>query len=152
MSQLKLGTLGKEADFEGPLPIVDAEEQMRAVLSKLKDHCASLEPLDDQSTFRMIMEVDEGPRLGPDNEQQGKDVSNTITDDRCCTGEDATNMIKIRSVKAGSLVFDLWYEVAQMPPQLSICTPSQPLAFAGAPRSLSDLYSTFPSTQMGFDD
>jgi hypothetical protein len=149
MSKLKPGTMGEEADFETPFPLVDAEEQMRAVLSKLKYHCDSLEPLDDQSTFRMIMEVDEGPTLGPNNEQHGKDISNTITDDTYCTGEDATNMVKIRSVEAGRLVFDLWYEAAQVPPQLCTYVPSQPLASDGAPSSPSDLYGTFPSTQVG---
>jgi hypothetical protein len=96
-----------------------------------------------------IMEVDEGPTLGPDNEQHGKDISNTITDDTYCTGEDATNMVKIRSVEAGRLVFDLWYEAAQVPPQLCTYVPSQPLASDGAPSSPSDLYGTFPSTQVG---
>lgn len=152
MSILKSGTIGEKADFETPFPLVDAEEQMRAVLSKLKYHCASLEPLDDQSTFRMVMEVDEGPMQGPDNEQHGKDISNTITDDTYCTGEDATNMVKIRSVEAGRLVFDLWYEAAQVPTQQCTYVPSQPLTSDGAPSSPSDLYGTFPSTRVGYID
>ena len=39
MSKLKPGTVGEKADFETPIPLVDAEEQMRAVLSKLEAHC-----------------------------------------------------------------------------------------------------------------
>lgn len=31
--------MGEEADFETPFLLVDAEEQMRAVLSKLEAHC-----------------------------------------------------------------------------------------------------------------
>jgi mitotic spindle assembly checkpoint protein MAD2B len=50
MSKLKPGTMGEEVDFETPFPLVDAEEQMRAVLSKLEAHCTSLEPLNDPRT------------------------------------------------------------------------------------------------------
>lgn len=53
---------------------MDAEEQMRAALDKFKDHCALLEPLDIQTTFRIIVEVDEDSTPGLDNEQRGKDI------------------------------------------------------------------------------
>lgn len=132
------------------MPQVDAEEQMRAVLSKLKDHCALLEPLNDQTTFRMIMEVDEDSMFGSKIEQRNEDISNTSMDDQCCTGEHATNMVKIRSVKAGRLAFDLLYEHAETPLRLPTNTPSQPLASNESPSSPSDLYGT-PPTQMGLD-
>lgn len=91
-----------EADFETPLPLVDGEEQMRAVLSKLRDHCTSLEPLIDSRTFRMIMEVDDGSRFSSDN---GK-VPNTHADDGSCTKDHAVNMVKIRSLEAGRVVIN----------------------------------------------
>lgn len=140
--------VGKEFDS---LPQVHAEEQMRAALSKLKDHCAWLEPLDAQTTFRIIMEVDEDSTPGIDNGQRGKDIPDLSQDGRCCFKEHATKMVMIRGVKAGRLAFDLWYEPAQTTPQSSIYTSSQPLASSGAPSSLSNLYVT-PLAQMELGD
>jgi hypothetical protein len=94
MSVAGIRIIGEDDSFEAPLPLVDAEEQMRAVLSKLKDHCASLKPLNDQSTFRMIMEIDEDPTFDSDNEQQEKATPNAHADDECCAGEYATNMVR----------------------------------------------------------
>jgi hypothetical protein len=94
MSKLKPGTLGEEAHFENPFPLVDAEEQMRAVLSKLKAHCTSLEPLNDPRTFRMIMEVDDGSKFSSDNGR----VPDTHADNDSCTKDHAVNMVKNRSV------------------------------------------------------
>lgn len=99
----------------------------------------------------MITEMDEDPTFASDNEQQEKATIKTPTNDKCYTGEHATNMVKIRSVKAGGLAFDLWYEHAQTIPRLSAYTPSQPLASDGAPSSPSDLYGT-PPTQVELDD
>ena len=99
----------------------------------------------------MVMEMDEEPTFDSDNEQQEKATPNTPTDDECCTGEHATNMVKIRSVKAGGLAFDLWYEHAKTIPRLSVYTPGQPLASDGAPSSPSDLYGT-PPAQVRLDD
>jgi hypothetical protein len=144
--------MGEETDFETAFPLVDAEEQMRAVLSKLKAHCDLLEylrvPSNDQRTFRMIIKVNDRSKLSPDNEQWGEDLLNTPMEDKCCTGEHATNMVQIRSVRAGRLVFDLWYERAQTPLQVSTSTSRQPLASNRSANSASsDLYGTFSSTQ-----
>jgi hypothetical protein len=49
---------------------VDAEEQLRAVLSKLGDHCVSLEALDEQGTFNIGMETDDDSALNPDVRRQ----------------------------------------------------------------------------------
>jgi len=124
---------------------------MRAVLSKLKDHCALLEPLDAQTTLRIIMEVDEDSPPSLDNEQRGKDIPDPSQNGTCCIKEHATKMVKIRGVKAGRLAFDLWYEHAQTTPQLSAYTSSQPLGLDGAPSSSTNVYGT-PLTQMESDD
>lgn len=68
---------------------MNAEEQMRAALDKFKDHCALLEPLDIQTTFRIIMEVDEDSTPGFDNEQRGKDIPDPSQDGGySCTDDD----------------------------------------------------------------
>jgi mitotic spindle assembly checkpoint protein MAD2B len=94
MSKLKPGTMGEEADFETPFPLVDAEEQMRAVLSKLEAHCTSLEPLNDPRTFRMIMEVDDGSRFSSDDEEE----PNTHPGDDSCTKEHAVDMVPLVTI------------------------------------------------------
>jgi mitotic spindle assembly checkpoint protein MAD2B len=149
MSKLKPGTMGEEADFETPFPLVDAEEQMRAVLSKLEAHCTSLEPLNDPRTFRMIMEVDDGSRFSSDDEEE----PNTHPGDDSCTKEHAVDMVKIRSVEAGRFVFDLWYEPARTLPLPSTYTPRHHLASDGSASSSSlDPYIPFPSTQVELGD
>jgi len=110
-----------------------------------------MKPLDAQTTFRIIMEVDEDSTPGFNNEQRGKDIPDLSKDDRCCIKEHATKMGKIQGVNAGRLAFDLWYEHAQTTPQLSAYTSSQPLGSDGAPSSSSNVYGT-PLTQMEFDD
>jgi len=149
MSKLKPRTIGGEADFGTPLPLVDAEEQMRAVLSKLEVHCTSLEPLNDPRTFRMITEVDDGSRFSLDNGR----VPDTHADDGSRGKCHDANMVKIRSIKAGRVVFDLWYEPARTLPRPSTDTPHHPLASDGsASSSLSDPYIPFPSTQVELGD
>lgn len=49
--------MGEGADFETPFPSVDAEEQMRAVLSKLMAHCTSLDPGDDSCTKEHALDM-----------------------------------------------------------------------------------------------
>jgi hypothetical protein len=148
--QKRLNAMGKEVDVDGTFPCVDAEEQLRAVLSKLRDHCYLLEPSNDHRTFRIMVEMDEVSALSPDDKQQWEDIPNTRTDDDCCTGGHAANMVQIRSVKAGRLVFELWYEPAQTLAEPSTSTPGQPMASDGSiSSSPSDVYGTFPSTQMG---
>jgi hypothetical protein len=124
---------------------------MRAALNKLKDHCALLERLDAQTTFRIMMQVNEDSTHGFDNEQRGKDIPDPSQDGRCCIKEHATKMVKIRGVNAGRQAFDLWYEHAQTTPQLSAYTSSKPLGFDGVPSSSLNVYGT-PLTQMKFDD
>jgi len=58
------------------------------------------------------MEVDDRSNISSDDEQPGKDTLNTPTGGDCCTGELAAHMVKIWSVNAGRLDFDLWYEAA----------------------------------------
>jgi hypothetical protein len=48
------------------LLLVDAEEQLRAVLSKLRDHCVALEALDKQGTLNMTMDIDDDLALDPE--------------------------------------------------------------------------------------
>lgn len=149
MSRLKPGTMGEGADFETPFPLVDAEEQMRAVLSKLEAHCTSLEPLNDPRTFQMNMEVDDGSKFSSDNGR----VPDTHAGDGSCTKDHAVNMVKIRSVEAGRFVFDLWYEPARTLPRPSTDTPHHFMASDGSARSSSsDPYTPFPSTQMELKD
>jgi hypothetical protein len=51
LAQRTLATTGKQTELEETLPLVDAEEQPRAVPSKLKDHCVSLEASEEQRTL-----------------------------------------------------------------------------------------------------
>jgi hypothetical protein len=106
--QNRLNAIEKEVGVGGTFPCVDAEEQLRAVLSELRNHCYSLEHSNDQRTFRIMVEMDEGSTLSPDDRQQWENIPNTRTDDDCCTGGHAANMVQIRSVKVGRLVFELW--------------------------------------------
>jgi hypothetical protein len=59
--------------------LVDAEEQPRAVLSKLRDHCVSLEALDKRGTLNMAMETDDDSSLDPDVRRQWDDMPNNYT-------------------------------------------------------------------------
>ena len=77
-----------------------------------------------------IVEVDGDSTPGFGNEKRGEDIS---MDDKSCIREHATNMVKIRSMKAGRLAFHLGYEHAQTTPQLSVHTPIQPLVSDGVP-------------------
>jgi hypothetical protein len=70
LSQRRLDTAGKQTELEEAFPLVDAEEQLRAVLSMLRHHCVSLEAWDEQGTFRLILETDEDSVLGSDVGQQ----------------------------------------------------------------------------------
>ena len=134
--------------MEESVPLVDAEEQLRAVVSKLKDHCVSLEALDEQGTFRMILETDKDSTLGSDDGQQWDNVSQTGKAEDCCTGEHASNNVRIRSVEAGALAFEVWYELVRTASRPSSNIPSQAQASHGSTTSSSsDIYGTFPSSQ-----
>lgn len=136
-------TEGEGFDF---LPQVDAEEQMRAGLSKLKDHCALLEPLNHQSTFRIAMDVDEDPASHSCNKEQCNDISPAPAQNECCIEKHAAQTIQIRSVKAGRLAFDMWYEPAKFPAYAS----SPPSPSGKACSFPSDIYGT-PPTSIEFD-
>jgi mitotic spindle assembly checkpoint protein MAD2B len=147
-------TITKDAGTKQENSLVDAEEQLRGVLSKLqnhcKNHCKSLEPSNGQKEFRIIIEEDESPMLDSVNKQQWEDMPNTRTDDDCHSGEYTANMVKISSVQAGRLVFALWYESPRTLSHTSTYTPDQLLASDGLTGSPStDAYGTFPLTQNG---
>jgi hypothetical protein len=141
-------TMMKEAGAEQNNPSVDAEEQLRGVLSRLKHHCRSLGPSNGQKAFSIIIEKDEGRMLDSVNEQQWVDIPRTRMDAGCHGGECAENMVKIGGVQAGGLVFTLWYEPVRTPSQQSTYTPDRSLEsdrLTGS--SSSDIFGTFPFTQ-----
>jgi hypothetical protein len=100
-------------ELEESFPFVYAEEQPRAVLSKLRDHCVSLEALGEQGTFNMAMETDVDSALDPDVRRQWESMSNNYTEDNGRSVEQVSNDVKIWSVRAGALVFEVWYESAR---------------------------------------
>ena len=126
---------GKQTEWEENLPLVDAEEQLRAALSKLRDHCVSLEALDEQGTFRMILKTDEDSMLGSDDGQQWENIPKTGTADDCCRGEHTSNSVKIRSVGAGALAFEVWYELVRTASRPSSNIPGQTQASHGSTTS-----------------
>ena len=76
LSQRILNITGREVELGEGLSLVDAEEQLRVVLSKLRDHCVSLESLDKQGTFNMAIETDDDSALDPDVRRQQDDMPN----------------------------------------------------------------------------
>ena len=82
-------------------------------MSKLGDHCVSLEALDEQGMFNMAMETEEDSTLGSDDGQQWENIPKTGKAEDCCTGEHASNNVRIQSVEAGALAFEVWYEPAR---------------------------------------
>jgi mitotic spindle assembly checkpoint protein MAD2B len=148
LSQKRLDTAGKQIESKETFPLVDAEEQLRAVLSKLKDHCVSLEALEEQRTFNTVIETDDASALDPDVRRQWDDVPNIHTEDDLQSGEQISNDVKIWSVKAGVLAFEVWYKSARTASPPSSHTPSQLQASEGSIiSSPSDTYGTFPSIQ-----
>jgi mitotic spindle assembly checkpoint protein MAD2B len=145
LSQRRLAMAGKQTELEEHLPLVDAAEQLRAVLGKLRDHCVALEALDEQGTFRIVMDTDKDSALGAGDILEWKTIPKTGTVENCCSGEHALNNVKIWSVEAGALAFELWYETARTPPRPSSHTPNQSLASnrSASPPS-SDMYGNFP--------
>jgi hypothetical protein len=55
----------------------------------------------------MILETDEDSALGSDDGQQWEDIPKTGKAEDCCTGEHASNNVRIRSVEAGALAFEV---------------------------------------------
>lgn len=126
---------------------MDAEEQLRAVLNKLRDYCVSLEALDEHRTFNVVIEPDDASALDPDVRRQWVDIPNIYTEDDLQSREQVSNDVKIWSVKAGALAFEVWYKSARttLPPSPHI--PSQLQASNGSTiSSPSDIYGTFPSS------
>jgi mitotic spindle assembly checkpoint protein MAD2B len=108
LSQRRLAIAGKQTELEETSLLVNAEQQLRAVLSKLRDYCVSLEALDEQGTFNMAIETEEDSTLGSDDGQQWENIPKSGTAKNCCSGEHALNNVKIWSVEAGALAFELW--------------------------------------------
>ena len=132
-------------ELEESFPLVDAEQQPRAVLSKLRDHCVSLEALDEQGMFNMAMETEEDSTLGSDDGQQWENIPKSGTAENCCSEEHALNNVKIWSIEAGALAFELSYETARTPPRPLSHTPNQSLASnRSTSSSSSDMYGSFP--------
>ena len=68
------------------------------------------------------------------------------TEDMSRSGEHVINDVKIWSVKAGALVFEVLYEPVRTASRPSSHTPSQPQASsASTGPSPSGIYGTFPS-------
>jgi hypothetical protein len=148
LSQRILDTAGREIELEESFPLVDAEQQLRAALSKLRDHCVSLDALDAQGTFSMALENDKDSALGSDDRQQWVNVPQTGTAEDRCRGEHASNNVRIRSVEAGALAFEVWYGPVWTASRPSSDIPSQTQASHGSiTSSSSDIYGTFPSSQ-----
>jgi hypothetical protein len=70
LSQKRLDTGGKHTEPEETSLSVDADQQLRAVLSKLRDYCVSLEALDEHRTFNSVIEPDDALALDPDVRRQ----------------------------------------------------------------------------------
>jgi hypothetical protein len=90
----------------------------------------------------MIIDTDKDSALGADDKLQWETILKTGTTENCCSGEHALNNVKIWSVEAGALAFDLWYELARTPPLSLSHTPSQDRSTNSSP---SDIYGTFSS-------
>jgi mitotic spindle assembly checkpoint protein MAD2B len=148
LSQRILDTAGREIELEESFPLVDAEEQLRAALSKLRDHCVSLDALDAQGTFSMALENDKDSALGSDDGQQWVNVPQTGTAEDRCRGEHSSNNVRIWSVEAGALAFEVWYGLFWTASRPSSDIPSQTQASHGSTTSSSHIYGTFPSSQM----
>jgi len=146
LSQKRLDTAGKQSELEETFSVVDAEEQLRAVLSKLIYYCISLEALDEHRTFNTVIEPDDASALDPDVRRQWVDIPNIYTEDDLQSREQVSNDVKIWSVKAGALAFEVWYKSARTKTPPSSHTPSQLQASEGPIMSSpSDIYGTFPS-------
>jgi hypothetical protein len=146
LSQRILNIAGREVELGESFPLVDAEEQLRVVLSKLRDHCVSLEALDKQGTFNMAMETDENSSLDPDVRRQWEDMPNVYAEDISRSGEHVIDNVKIWSVNAGALVFEVLYQPVRTASRLSPHVPSQPQASDGSTiSSPSDTHGTFVS-------
>ena len=147
LSQRILATAGKQSELEETFPLVDAEEQLRAVLSKLRNYCVSLEALDEYRTFNMVIEPDDASALDPDVRRQWVDMPNIYTEDDLQSREQVSNDVKIWSVKSGVLAFEVWYKSARKTLLPSSYIPSQLQASNGSTiSSPSDVYGTFPSS------
>jgi mitotic spindle assembly checkpoint protein MAD2B len=94
LSKRRLHTAGKHTELEEASLLVNAEQQLRAILSKLIYYCVSLEALDEQGKFRMILETDEDSTLGSDDGQQWEIIPKTGTAEDCCRGEHASNSVR----------------------------------------------------------
>jgi len=136
-------TIERHTDVAGSFPVVDAEEQLRALLSELRNHCASLDPLQGTSTFTLSMEVDRlststsnDPHLWENAPLHEHIEHEMLSEDRT----PGNNTTLIRHVKAGIMQFTMLYEPARVLKE----TPTQSLASSeAASPTLSDEYTSF---------
>jgi hypothetical protein len=84
--------------------------------------------------------------LDPDVRRQWDGMPHIYTEDMSRSGEHVINDVKIWSVKAGALVFEVLYEPVRTASRPSSHVSSQPQASDGSTiSSSSDTYGTFPS-------
>lgn len=110
-----LERMGGDQDQPAVLPVVDMEEQFRAVMSKLTNCGARLKAVPIQCTFTIAIE------LKPDGQapvshpqawipaQQGRDARGEPQKRE----EGATRTTPLRSVQAGEMIFETWIEESQ---------------------------------------
>jgi hypothetical protein len=92
------------------------------------------------------METDVDSALDPDVRRQWEHMPNNYTEDNGRSVEQVSDDVKIWSVRAGALVFEVWYESARTASPPSSHTPSQPPASsASTGPSPSGIYGSFPS-------
>lgn len=92
------------------IPIVDMEECLRAMMSKLEEHCSSLLPLMGECTFTLAMETKAAGALPHSLIQPWLAVAATNNDASSTTSPVIQR--PIRNVVAGLLILNSWYEMA----------------------------------------
>ena len=75
----------KQTQLEKTLPLVDADKQLRTVLSNLVNHCVSLGALNGHGN--MVLKTNECSSLDPDDRQPWKNILKTYTEDDHYSGE-----------------------------------------------------------------
>ena len=92
------------------LPIVDMEEYLRAMMSKLEECCSSLLPLMDGCTFTLTMETKVAGSASLNQMESWLAVPTSDSDASPTTSPVIQRAI--RDVVAGLLILSSWYEVA----------------------------------------
>ncbi|QIW99726.1 hypothetical protein AMS68_005244 [Peltaster fructicola] len=109
------------------LPVVDMEEQFRAVLSRLSNCAASLQPIPQGCTFTIAIELKGSDHHAPIRHPQAWIPVAPETGD-IPYGSDASaqasKAIPIRAMAAGELAFDAWIEETRVKPSSTESDPS----------------------------